>query len=161
MYGPRRRKGLQRRGQKHRDLRQVTANCTIRLEIPVSLRHDDAHHDLRRNLGYVPHNHNGRLVRRQKDDNSRRYPGLHPVCEIFHSAIAQIANIMNIFQQTAAAAERVFEFLEEEEGSPRPTSVKGVEQFMATSSSRTSDSATTRRRYNKRLLLRSRRRTTT
>ncbi len=33
----------------------------------------------------------------------------------FTRPIAQIANISNIFQQTAAAAERVFEFLEEEE----------------------------------------------
>jgi ATP-binding cassette subfamily B protein len=34
---------------------------------------------------------------------------------LFNQPIAQIANIMNIFQQTAAAAERVFEFLEEKE----------------------------------------------
>lgn len=35
----------------------------------------------------------------------------------FNQPIAQLANISNIFQQTAAAAERVFEFLEEEEES--------------------------------------------
>ncbi len=33
----------------------------------------------------------------------------------FTQPVAQIANIMNIFQQTAAASERVFEFLEEDE----------------------------------------------
>jgi len=36
----------------------------------------------------------------------------------FTQPITQIANISNIFQQTAAAAERVFEFLEEEEEIP-------------------------------------------
>ncbi len=46
----------------------------------------------------------------------------------FTQPIAQIANIMNIFQQTAAAAERVFEFLEEEEEITETNSpVKGVE----------------------------------
>lgn len=36
----------------------------------------------------------------------------------FTQPIAQIANISNILQQTAACAERVFEFLEEEEEVP-------------------------------------------
>jgi ATP-binding cassette subfamily B protein len=46
----------------------------------------------------------------------------------FTQPIAQIANIMNIFQQTAAAAERVFEFLEEEEEITETTTpVRGVE----------------------------------
>jgi len=36
----------------------------------------------------------------------------------FTQPIAQIANISNVFQQTAAAAERVFEFLEEKEEVP-------------------------------------------
>jgi ATP-binding cassette subfamily B protein len=46
----------------------------------------------------------------------------------FTQPIAQIANIMNVFQQTAAAAERVFEFLEEEEEIPETTNpVKGVD----------------------------------
>lgn len=38
----------------------------------------------------------------------------------FSQPIQQIANISNVLQQTAAAAERVFEFLEEEEESPDP-----------------------------------------
>jgi len=46
----------------------------------------------------------------------------------FTQPVAQIANIMNIFQQTAAAAERVFEFLEEdEEIAETPNPVKNVE----------------------------------
>ena len=46
----------------------------------------------------------------------------------FTQPIAQIANIMNIFQQTAAAAERVFEFLEEdEEITETTTPVRSVE----------------------------------
>ncbi|MGB9679787.1 MAG: ABC transporter ATP-binding protein [Thermoanaerobacteraceae bacterium] len=43
----------------------------------------------------------------------------------FTQPIAQIANISNILQQTAACAERVFEFLEEEEEVPdNPTPIK-------------------------------------
>ena len=38
----------------------------------------------------------------------------------FTQPIQQIANISNVLQQTAAAAERVFEFLEEEEETPDP-----------------------------------------
>lgn len=46
----------------------------------------------------------------------------------FTQPIAQIANIMNVFQQTAAAAERVFEFLEEEEETAETTvPVRGVD----------------------------------
>jgi len=46
----------------------------------------------------------------------------------FTQPVAQIANIMNIFQQTAAAAERVFEFLEEDEEIDETTNpIKNVE----------------------------------
>jgi len=46
----------------------------------------------------------------------------------FTQPIAQIANIMNVFQQTAAAAERVFEFLEEDEEIAEVTNpIKGVQ----------------------------------
>jgi ATP-binding cassette subfamily B protein len=47
----------------------------------------------------------------------------------FTQPIAQIANIMNTLQQTAAAAERVFEFLEEQEETPdaeTPARLDGV-----------------------------------
>ncbi|HPE70211.1 MAG TPA: ABC transporter ATP-binding protein [Thermotogota bacterium] len=52
----------------------------------------------------------------------------------FTQRIAQIANISNIFQQTAAAAERIFEFLDEEEEIPDPENpvnppVKGHVEF--------------------------------
>jgi len=39
----------------------------------------------------------------------------------FTQPIVQVANITNVLQSTAAAAERVFEFLDEEEESPAPT----------------------------------------
>ncbi|MDR2688080.1 MAG: ABC transporter ATP-binding protein/permease, partial [Oscillospiraceae bacterium] len=38
----------------------------------------------------------------------------------FNQPIMQLAQIMNVFQQTAAAAERVFEFLDEPEEAPAP-----------------------------------------
>lgn len=53
----------------------------------------------------------------------------------FTQPIAQVANISNILQQTAAAAERVFEFLDEAEETPEATSplklgdVKGQVEF--------------------------------
>ncbi|HDD55540.1 MAG TPA: ABC transporter ATP-binding protein [Chloroflexi bacterium] len=53
----------------------------------------------------------------------------------FTRPITQIANISNILQQTAAAAERVFEFLEEEEEIPdvenpvQPDEIKGHVEF--------------------------------
>jgi ATP-binding cassette subfamily B protein len=53
----------------------------------------------------------------------------------FTRPITQIANIGNILQQTAAAAERVFEFLEEEEEKPetkepvRPAEIAGKVEF--------------------------------
>ena len=40
----------------------------------------------------------------------------------FTQPITQVANISNVLQQTAAAAERVFEFLEQEEETPDPES---------------------------------------
>jgi len=49
---------------------------------------------------------------------------------LFTQPITQIANISNIFQQTAAAAERVFEFLAEEEETPdaeKPISPEAIE----------------------------------
>lgn len=49
---------------------------------------------------------------------------------LFTQPIAQIANISNVLQQTAASAERVFEFLAEEEEVPEvknPVKLEGVE----------------------------------
>ena len=46
----------------------------------------------------------------------------------FTQPITQIANISNIFQQTAAAAERVFQFLAEPEESPETTTPVKLEQ---------------------------------
>ncbi|RKX85912.1 MAG: ABC transporter ATP-binding protein, partial [Spirochaetes bacterium] len=53
----------------------------------------------------------------------------------FTRPITQLANISNVLQQTAAAAERVFEFLSEDEETPetknpvKPVNVKGEVQF--------------------------------
>lgn len=53
----------------------------------------------------------------------------------FMQPISQMANISNVLQQTAASAERVFEFLEEEEESPdiknpvKPASISGSVKF--------------------------------
>ncbi len=47
----------------------------------------------------------------------------------FTQPLAQIANISNVLQQTAAAAERVFEFLEEEELVPEPEQPVKIERF--------------------------------
>lgn len=53
----------------------------------------------------------------------------------FTQPISQIANISNILQQTAASAERIFEFLEEEEETPetsdavKPENIRGHVEF--------------------------------
>lgn len=47
----------------------------------------------------------------------------------FTQPIAQIANISNVLQQTAAASERVFEFLAEEEESPETTNPVTLESL--------------------------------
>jgi len=53
----------------------------------------------------------------------------------FTQPISQIANISNVLQQTAAAAERVFEFLEEDEEKPdtanarKPENARGAVEF--------------------------------
>ena len=47
----------------------------------------------------------------------------------FTQPLTQIANISNVLQQTAAAAERVFEFLEEEELVPEPDQPVKLDQF--------------------------------
>ncbi|HEY9053280.1 MAG TPA: ABC transporter ATP-binding protein [Rectinemataceae bacterium] len=53
----------------------------------------------------------------------------------FNQPISQIANISNVLQQTAAAAERVFEFLAEDEETPEsgcscdPATIRGLVEF--------------------------------
>ena len=47
----------------------------------------------------------------------------------FTQPITQLANISNVLQQTAAAAERVFEFLDEEEQIPETTTPVKIENF--------------------------------
>jgi len=52
-----------------------------------------------------------------------RYPGFIQYVRSFTQPLTQLANISNILQQTAAAAERVFEFLAEEEEIPTSRSL--------------------------------------
>ncbi len=56
-----------------------------------------------------------RLPCNQRYDRSWRYPVIYPVCKNFTQPIQQIAQVANMLQSTAAASERVFEFLEEKE----------------------------------------------
>ncbi|WP_286163959.1 ABC transporter ATP-binding protein [Bacillus sp. AFS088145] len=51
----------------------------------------------------------------------------------FTQPISQIANISNILQQTAAAAERVFEFLDEKEEAPEVTNARSIKHNEVTS----------------------------
>ncbi|WP_420488267.1 ABC transporter ATP-binding protein [Gottfriedia acidiceleris] len=51
----------------------------------------------------------------------------------FTQPISQIANISNILQQTAAAAERVFEFLDEKEEVPEVTNARSIKHNEVTS----------------------------
>ena len=64
----------------------------------------------------------------------------------FTQPITQLANISNILQQTAAAAERVFEFLEEAEEIPNPPARSNWKRWKGTWNSRTCTSATARTR---------------
>ena len=70
----------------------------------VSLRHDDAHNDLRRQPGIRPHNHKGGWFAVRKMITVGDIQAFIQYVRSFTQPIAQIANIMNIFQQTAAAA---------------------------------------------------------
>jgi len=48
----------------------------------------------------------------------------------FNQPLSQLANISNVMQQTAAASERVFEFLDEAEESPDPVNNESVEDII-------------------------------
>ena len=106
-----------------------------RLEIAVPLRSADADHDVRRQP---------RLRRRGRSGWLARYSGAVNIGDIqafiqymnqFTQPISQTANIANVLQSTAAAAERVFDFLDEEEEHPTPRQpislprVKGAVEF--------------------------------
>ena len=84
------------------------------LEIPVPVRHDDADDEFRRQPGLC-----GDLsswAAGWRSNNAITVGDIQAFIQYvrsFTQPITQIANISNILQQTAAAAERVFEFLAE------------------------------------------------
>ncbi len=67
------------------------------------------------NLGYVAVAISGCTVSDQRNDRGRRYSGIYPVCQKFYPADPADGTGINMLQSMAAASERVFEFLEEEE----------------------------------------------
>ncbi len=68
------------------------------------------------NLGYVAVAIVGSIrLPRERHHHHRRHPGLHPVRANFTQPIQQLAQVSNMLQSMAAAAERVFEFLNEPE----------------------------------------------
>ena len=107
------------------------------------------------NLGYVAVAVVGSILAAQRHHHRRRHPGLHPVRQATSpSPSQQLAQVSNMLQSMAAAAERVFEFLDEEEEdqtadpSPpcRPSDIHGAGRASTTSTSatpRTRPSSTT------------------
>ncbi len=87
------------------------------------------------NLGYVGISILGGYLAIQKAITVGDIQAFIQYVNNFTQPITQIANISNVLQQTAAAAERVFEFLEEEEEVPEaadpviPDEVKGHVEF--------------------------------
>lgn len=87
------------------------------------------------NLGYVGISILGGYLAIQKAITVGDIQAFIQYVNSFTQPITQIANISNVLQQTAAAAERVFEFLEEEEEIPDvvdsviPDSVQGHVEF--------------------------------
>jgi ATP-binding cassette subfamily B protein len=87
------------------------------------------------NLGYVGISILGGYLAIQRTITVGDIQAFVQYVQAFTRPITQIANISNVLQQTAAAAERVFEFLEEEEEVPEvedpiiPDEIKGHVEF--------------------------------
>jgi ATP-binding cassette subfamily B protein len=87
------------------------------------------------NLGYVAISIMGGFLAAQKMISVGDIQAFIQYVRQFTQPIAQVANISNIFQQTIAAAERIFEFLEEEEEPVEtsnpidPSKLKGEVEF--------------------------------
>jgi ATP-binding cassette, subfamily B, multidrug efflux pump len=71
------------------------------------------------NLGYVVVVIAGRLPGGAQAPSVGDIQAFIQYVRSFNQPLAQLANISNVLQQTAAAAERVFEFLDEPEEIPR------------------------------------------
>ena len=84
---PQRGQGLQPRGRGAERLqRRQRQAVRIRLEEPVPLGPDDAHHELCGQPGLCGGGHRGQHLCRQRHHHHRRHPGLHPVRQELHPA---------------------------------------------------------------------------
>ena len=87
------------------------------------------------NLGYVGVTIMGGYLAAKKAISLGDIQAFIQYVRSFTQPISQIANISNVLQQTAASAERVFEFLEEAEEAPedadarKPVNVEGAVEF--------------------------------
>ena len=87
---------------------------------PSSSPADDADHELRRQPGLCRRQHLGGYLAVQGTIGVGDILAFIQYVRSFTMPITQTANIANVLQSTAAAAERVFEFLDEEEEMPEP-----------------------------------------
>ena len=104
-------------------------NCMSRPEIPVFLRHDDADHGIVGNVGYVMVALLGGFLVIRNAIEVGDIQSFFQYIRNFTQPIQQIAQVTNLLQSSAAASERVFEFLEEEEEDllvEHPVSIQGM-----------------------------------
>ena len=85
------------------------------MEITVSFRNDDANHAVCRNLGYVGEVILGGYLAMKGTIQVGDIQSFIQYVRSFTQPIQQVAQVANMLQSTAAASERVFEFLEEAE----------------------------------------------
>ena len=95
--------------------RPTTRLYTSAWRIPVLLRHDDAYYAVCRNLGYVMVALLGGYMVIRGNVAVGDIQAFFQYIRNFTQPIQQIAQVTNMLQSSAAAAERVFEFLDEEE----------------------------------------------
>ena len=85
------------------------------MEITVFLRNDDAGHAVLGNLGYVMVAFLGGIFTIKGSIQVGDIQSFFQYIRNFTNPIQQIAQVVNLLQSSAAASERVFEFLEEPE----------------------------------------------
>ena len=86
------------------------------MEIAIFIRYDDADNDIYRKFRLCNSSYNGWILSYQEITiQVGDILAFIQYVRQFNQPISQTAQIANVMQATAAAAERVFEFLEEEE----------------------------------------------
>ena len=93
----------------------TTINCARRAEVPVPVGYHDADHAADRNLAHVAVCLLGGYLAINGKVSIGDIQAFIQYVRSFNQPISQVANVANQLQSTAAAAERVFELLEEEE----------------------------------------------